>query len=281
MLQRFIGIGAQKCASSWMHDILADHPQVDVASTKEVDFFSHRYELGLRWYEGQFVPHDASTVRGEISPSYFHEPSATERALAYDPSLKILASLRDPVERALSQHRHLARLGLLPADDLRFETALATNPTYVEQGLYHRHLARWIQAFGRDRVHVVLMDDIERDRVAVARDLYRFLGIDADHRSAALDLRSNPSYVLRSGGLDHSIRWLRNSLSAMGAGALWRSIGDMGLRNAYRRVNRRDSGAVLPPPDAACLGALRRRFHDDTQRLAGLIDRDLTTWMAP
>lgn len=279
MTERFIGIGAQKCASSWMHDILADHPQVGVPATKELDFFSHRHEFGYRWYEGQF-PHSAALrMRGEISPSYFHEPAATARAQDYDRSMRILVSLRDPVERALSQHRHLARLGLLPPDDLTFETALANNPTYVDQGRYFAHLSRWIDTFGPERVHVVLMEDIRQDPAAVARHLYQFLGVDDTHQPAALRETSNPSYVPRSRALELSVRLVRGGIQRLGLGGAWKRVGDSGLRGAYRSLNRRRSEDVLPPPAPTTLDELRERMAPDLEKLSRLIRRDLSTWM--
>lgn len=275
----FIGIGAQKAATSWLHDILCDHPQVVVPVGKELDFFSYRYENGLRWYEGQF-PHRAGACEcGEISPSYLHEPGVIGRVRQYNPAMRVIVSLRDPVERALSQHRHLVRLGVVAPGDRRFETALAANPTYVDQGRYYHHLSRWVEAFGRERLHVVLVEDLREDRAAVARGLYRFLGVDAGHIPAALDTLSNESYVPRSASLERSASAVRTSLEGIGAGRLWRAIGDTGLRKLYRRVNRQPSSRVIPPVPAEVVRELRMTFREDTQRLAELIQRDLSAWM--
>lgn len=280
MLVNFIGVGAQKCASSWVYDVLADHPQAAVPDIKELDFFSYHYERGMRWYEAQF---GAAALRaravGEISPSYLHEAGVVERAKAYNPRLRILVSLRDPVERALSQHRHLARLGLLPAEELQFEPALQTNPTYVEQGCYHRHLKRWIDAFGSERVHVILMEDIESSPIDVVRALYAFLDIDKGHTPAALHQKSNPSYLVRSRVADRTVRLVRNTLTQAGLRRAWQRLGDTGLRHAYRKLNRQPSHAVLPPPRPETLVALRQRFAPEVERLSVLINRDLSAWL--
>ena len=98
MKPNFIG-NCQKCASSWLYDILADHPQVGVSEKKELDFFTQHYDNGHAWYERHF-PHSSNIeVVGEISPSYFHEASAPARAKAFRSDARILVSLRDPVER--------------------------------------------------------------------------------------------------------------------------------------------------------------------------------------
>src|SRR5450432_1780443 len=67
----YVGIGAQKCASTWLHSILAEHPEVAVPEVKEVDFFSYRYDYGYQWYERCFRSSKPARARGEISPSYF------------------------------------------------------------------------------------------------------------------------------------------------------------------------------------------------------------------
>src|SRR3954453_17151561 len=163
----YVGIGAQKCASTWLHRILAEHPEIAVPADKEMDFFSYRYDHGNQWYERCFAVEGTARVRGEISPSYFCEPAVPERVARYMPDAKILLSLRDPVERALSNHRHEVREGHLTGSDLSFETGLANNPMYVEQGLYATHLKSWLRHFAQADILVVLMEDIETDPLAI------------------------------------------------------------------------------------------------------------------
>lgn len=274
----FLGIGAQKCASSWVHDILADHPEVAVPKTKEVDFFSYRFEYGFRWYESHWADRPDAQSTGEVSPSYFHEPGVVERARSYRPDLKVVVSLRDPVERALSQHRHLVRLGRVPGHDLSFESALTTNPTYIDQGRYFTHLSRWIQAFGVRNVHVMLMDDIRRDPADVARGLYRFLGISERHRSRALRHVSNESFVPRHQMLERAVGGLRVGMERIGAGTAWRLFGQTGARTVYRKLNRLPSAAVIPPPSAKTLAQLRSELASEMNLLGELLNRDIGHW---
>ncbi len=278
MKPNFIGIGAQKCASSWLYDILADHPEAAVSATKELDFFSYHYERSYAWYERQFPDKPGARAIGEISPSYFNEASVPERARLFAPEARILLSLRDPVERALSQHRHLVRIGYVEGPDYSFETALANNPSYVEQGRYATHLGRWLACFPRERIHVVLMDDIKKDAEAAACGVYAFLGIDPNHRSAALHERSNSSYVVRHRGLGNTVDALRGMAGRAGLGPVWRSVARLGVQRLYRRLNRKPSEAVIPAPRPETLERLRLTFREDVRALEGLLGRGLPTW---
>ena len=279
MKPNFIGIGAQKCASSWLYDILADHPEAAVSATKELDFFSYHYERSYAWYERQFPEKPGAMAIGEISPSYFNEASVPERVKLYSPDLRILLSLRDPVERALSQHRHLVRIGYVQGPDYSFETALANNPSYVEQGRYAVHLERWLSCFPRERIHVVLMDDIKKDAEAAARGVYAFLGIDPDHRSVALHERSNPSYVVRHRGLGNAVDALRSMADHAGLGPVWRGLGRVGAQRLYRKLNRKPSEAVIPVAHSDTVGHLKDLFRDDILCLQSMLCVDLKTWL--
>ncbi len=275
----FIGIGAQKCASSWLYDILADHPEAALSETKELDFFSYRYEQGYHWYESQFPDKPGAKAVGEISPSYFNEASVPERARLYSPDLRILLSLRDPVERALSQHRHLIRIGMVPGPDYRFEPALADNPSYVEQGRYATHLSRWLESFPENQVLVVLMEDIRKDPEVTARKVYEFLGIDSGHRSAALHEKSNPSYAVRSHVLDSIICTLRGTANKLGMGSAWQGLGRIGFQKLYRGMNRKPSSAVIPPALPETIESLKQRFNQETLKLQEMLGRDLSKWL--
>ena len=240
----FIGIGAQKCASTWLFDIIDTHPQASLSSHKELDFFSRYFDYGYQWYERNFAGCEGNAI-GEISPSYFNCYEAPERVKAYAPDAKILLSLRHPVERALSNHRHDVRIGLLAGDDLRLKTALANNPSYVEQGLYSRHLQRWRDVFPEDQILVLLMEDIVVDAAATARRVYRFLDLDEEHCSPSLSERSNESYVYRSAKLEASKNWVRDMARGIGGEKVWQALGETGLTNWYRRNNRLPSSAAV------------------------------------
>lgn len=278
MKPNFIGIGAQKCASSWLYDILADHPEVAVSEKKELDFFSYNYERGYTWYDQQFPEKPGARAIGEVSPSYFNEASVPERVRLFSPDLRILLSLRNPVERALSQHRHLVRIGYVPGPDYSFESSLANNPSYVEQGCYATHLKRWLSFFPQHQIHVVLMEDIKKDPEKAARNVYAFLDVDANHRSIALHERSNPSYVVRHRRLGNAVDALREAANRAGMASIWRGIGRMGAQRLYRGVNRMPSEAVIPAPKSETLCRLREVFREEVSVLEAMIGRNLESW---
>lgn len=275
MKPTFIGIGAQKCASSWLYRILEDHPDVCLSERKELDFFSYFYDNGYQWYENHFRCGSAAKAIGEISPSYFHDYLAPARAAAYDRELKVIVSLRDPVERALSHHKHLIRLGLYKGPDLSFEAGLRRNPMYVEQGLYAKHLAHWFAAFPERQVLVVFMDDIRTDADAVVKQVYGFLGIAEDHKPAALYIKANPSYVVRSRALDRLVKTCRSTAKRLGLQSLWRALGGTPLRRLYEVSNRVESDAVIPPILPETLVALHEIFDPEIRRLGQMTGRTL------
>lgn len=275
----YVGIGAQKCASTWLHRILAEHPEVAVPEVKEVDFFSYRYDHGYQWYERCFGSGKPARARGEISPSYFSEPAVPERVARYVPQARILLSLRDPVERALSNHRHEVRVGHLAGPDFSFETGLHNNPMYVEQGCYATHLRNWLRYFSRADILVVLMEDIEAAPEAVCAKVYRFLGVDDRYVPTGLSSRYNPSFATRWSPLGAVKDTIYGATRLPGLRWLWDVAAHSGLRSAYRGINNVPSSAVIPPPGAQTLLELRERFAPEIRELETMIGRSLATWL--
>ncbi len=275
----FIGVGAQKCASTWLYRILKEHPQVCVGEEKEIDFFSYHFDHGHQWYEQQFAACADRPCMGEISPSYFCEPAVPERLSGYAPSARILLSLRDPVQRALSNHRHEIRVGHFCGSDLSFEAGLANNPMYVEQSRYATHLKRWLEYFPKGQILVVLMEDIDKDPLAVARSVYKFLGIDGNYVPEVLSKRINRSYANRSRRLANIKDSIYKGTRAAGLGWVWRLGDAVGLKALYRRINTMPSEAAIPAPDPAVLADLRRQLTPEINELSALIGRPLDTWI--
>ena len=90
MKPTFIGLGGQKCASSWLYMIFSDHPDAFVSSPKELNFFSAFYDRGAQWYESHFTDAVGRQAVGEISPSYLPDWNAAPRAYAYNADFRIV-----------------------------------------------------------------------------------------------------------------------------------------------------------------------------------------------
>lgn len=271
-----IGIGAQKCASSWIHAVLAAHPQSAVAGAKELDFFSYYFDRGYRWYEDLFAHARQADILFENSPSYFHDPRTPERVAGYDPQMKIVALLRDPVERAYSNHLHEVIKGHIP--NLSFEEGLANNPSYLEQSRYSTHLGRWLDVFPREQVLVLLAEDVRADAAAQARRVYEFMGIDPDFTTGILTERRNESDRAKFG-------WLRTALRAQGD-----RMRGMGLEEPLIRLkklppfrqllqfNSVDIRGEVPAMLPETRQRLTDELGDEITGLARLLGRDPVEW---
>jgi hypothetical protein len=167
---------------------------------------------------------------------------------------------------------------VISGPDLSFETGLENNPSYLEQGLYATHLARWLDQFGLDNTLVVLMDDIRSDAMGVASNIYRFLGVSVKHHSFALMEKSNPSYAVRNRGLEDAVKFIRSSAKRIGLKWVWAGIGNTGLRRFYRTMNRTASETVIPEPKPETLARLRKEFATEVDALEKLLGRDLSAW---
>ena len=277
-LPTFVGIGAQKCASTWIYDVLRDHPQVRLSECKELDFFSYHYDRGYQWYERQFAGPGDTDVVGEVSPSYFHEPAVPERLRTYLPQAKVVVSLRDPVERALSHHRHAVRVGDIVGNDLSFESALASNPMYLEQGCYATHLRRWFNHYPREQILVLLYEDIANEPVEAAQRIYRFLGVNPEHRSVSLEKRSNVSHVSPYVALEKTRKALRGAVRSVGLEKAWEWSAGLGVRRLYHQLNRRPSNEAIPPVAERTVDELRSFFQDEIVQLEQLIGRQMAGW---
>jgi len=189
-LPDFLIIGAQKAGTTALYAYLREHPAIAGPPWKEVSFFDRHYRRGAAWYRGNFPNRlylrrvrartAARPIVGEASPSYLFHPLAPERVAALVPNVRLIALVRNPIDRALSHYHHEVALGREP---LSFEDALAAedsrmhgelermldpsyfshawwNYTYVSRGLYAEQVERWVEHFTRERLLIVPSDDL-------------------------------------------------------------------------------------------------------------------------
>ncbi|WP_299684360.1 sulfotransferase domain-containing protein [uncultured Tateyamaria sp.] len=269
----FIGIGAQKSASTWLYGVLQQCPDVRVSDDKEVDFFSYYFDRGYEWYERSFVGAEDRAHRGEISPSYLIHPGAPFRAAQYNPDMQVFVTLRDPVDRAYSNHLHEARKGHISGANLSFETALENNPLYRDQGRYAHHLSGWFDHFPREQIHVMFQEDIHVDRAKAARQVTDALGLEplADF----LDLRANESVRYRNAAMGETLWKIGNFARRNGLGKVAELAKSLPGIRQMRQANREEMREVVAPMDPGTAESLTGFYQEDVAALEALLGRSV------
>jgi len=199
-LPNLLVIGAMKCGTSALHEMLDRHPQVQMAAGKELNFFlgpkrppevdpdewwrHGQWHRGVDWYARQF---DADTpVRGESSPGYTDpaHPEAARRIREVVPDVRFVYLVRDPLARACSQWRHHVRDGTEPRPVE--EALLDPGSQYVARSRYLERLMPFLGRFDEEQVLVVVQ---ERLRAHPDRELRRVLA----HAGADPELLPEPA----------------------------------------------------------------------------------------
>jgi len=221
----FLVIGAKRGGTTSLYYDLLRHPQVVPLfpsarrvpfkrdDTKGVHYFDKHHERGPVWYRSHFPSVLArrsagpGAVTGEASPYSLHHPLAAERAATLLPDLRLVALLRDPVERTYSHYREQVRNGV---EQLSFEDALAAEPdrtagavqaladgtlrvsaphedqSYAAQSAYDVQLPRWLARFPRERLLVLLSEDYYRDPQTSLGLVAAHLGLPASPAPSAV-----------------------------------------------------------------------------------------------
>jgi Sulfotransferase domain len=201
----FIVIGAQKGGTTSLWQYLRGHPSIAMPALKEAPFFTGghatepgAFEVFLANHLGD-APRDA--LLGKATPGYMKGVEDTDveeiarRISAQLPSVKLIALLRDPIERAVSHYRMSVRRGI---EDRSFDAAAEdsleggqlaagrSRPTetnsYFAQGEYGRVLRAYRAHFPADRLHVEQTRDLEREPEGVLDRVLRFLGLPGEYR---------------------------------------------------------------------------------------------------
>ena len=292
-------VGAPKCATTSMAEALSRHPSVFMSPVKEPHRFGEDLpELRVRTlmsssdYVELFRRATDEPVLAESSVWTMRSASAAREIQAFEPDARIIIMLRDPVDMIASLHGELCRAGVEDILDLRAALDAESDrragrriPPGVErhgQLLYSdavsfsEQVQRFIDEFGRAAVHVVLYDEVRADPSLVMTRVQRFLEIE--ERSEVRLVRSNPGRVVRSARLqrfarqDGGVRRVTRRLVPAGA----RPRLARGVVEAIEHVNLDRS--VRPTLPADLEAELRERCRDGVERLAMVLQLDLSAW---
>jgi hypothetical protein len=189
----FILAGAQKSGTTALHYFLAKHPNITMGDQQEIHFFDNDAMFVARVDYEQLHKHypllAPSTIAGDCTPSYIYHEPASERIWNYNPRIKLLILLRNPVERAFAHwnmQRFKGREPLDFFDAVREEkTRIAGAPptevrrfAYIDRGFYAGQLERLFKFFPREQVKVVKSEEFREKPRETLASIFSFLGLN-------------------------------------------------------------------------------------------------------
>jgi len=287
----FFIVGAPKCGTTSMVEYLHQHPQIYMPKMKDLYFFGkdldvHRAAPTEEEYLAYFAEAGNAVHAGESSVQYIRSTSAPQEIADYCEAPRIMIMLRNPVDFLYSYQGQLVYH--LEEDILDFEEAMRAQADraagrrlpakcapsklqYFKLAAFDEHVARWFDVFGREPVHVVLMDDMRADMPGVYRRALEWLGVDADftpsfERTNEKRWLTAPS-VLK---LFRRVPVVRTAVMKIVPKGMRRKAG-----NAISKATRVPERKPMSP---AFHAELLEHFRPSIERLSELLQRDLSHW---
>jgi hypothetical protein len=282
----FFIIGAPKCGTTSLASWLSEHPGIFMSPLKEPNYFNTdeqvRFRPSEKRYESLFKLSNEQHRRiGEASTRYFASRQAIKNILDYSPDARFVVMLRNPIEMAPSLHEQTVFKGDEDVDDFeqawQLQGARAEGKNIpadcVEPGLCQygyicelgRHLERTLKLVDRSRVHVILLDDLRADSLAVYRQLLVFLDVPDDGRKQFPVL--NAAKEVRSRWLFHLTR------------ALWLLKSKLGVNRSFGIAAQNQLNRARKPITEAMRKELSEYFSADVRKLETILHRDFSAWL--
>ncbi|MEP6514646.1 sulfotransferase domain-containing protein [Microcoleus vaginatus] len=196
----FIIIGAQKGGTTSLYNYLIQHPQIAPATQKEIHYFDLNFDKTWEWYCSQFPqpPTAENLLTGEASPYYIFHPQVPQRIYDLCPKVKIIALLRNPVDRAISHYYYYIKIGY---ETLSLEEAIAAEPerlkgeiekllanptyysyehqhhSYLTRGIYADQLPAWMKLFPKSQISIIKSEDLYSNPAKICNSVLEFLDL--------------------------------------------------------------------------------------------------------
>jgi len=280
MLPNFIIIGSAKAGTTSLYKYLGQHPDIFMSAIKETNFFATDDPLikkerpsfpfpvkTIEEYQALFSGVTSETAIGEASPIYFESPLAAQNIHSKIPQVKLILSLRNPVQRAFSGYLMHALYG----NNIGPVTIESFDPEqrYVQAGLYSEGVDRYLKQFGSAQLKVLLFEELIKNTSSVLSDIFQFLNISSSfevNTTEKHNIASYPKYKFIN-------RLLMND-------SLRNRFADYIPRSAkqFAKTLLKKNETDKPKLTDEIIEFLKKYYLADINRLEDLIDKDLSSW---
>lgn len=301
-LPNFLIFGVQKAGTTSIYNYLCEHPQVYMSPLKETEFMGQpplsdaayaamsdeqkktrggrNKILRIEDYRALFDGVSDEVAIGEASPNYlFLYERAVPQIQKYVPDAKLIAILRNPVERAYSDYLMHVRDLVGNQKPLAEQVRMSGESSFtLLKGKYSEGLTRFIEAFGAERVKVFLYDELKEDSDRFMKNLYAFIGVDPTFE-VNTKRKQQTAQVPKNQSMNKLLR-TENPLRSMARTALRRVLSEekrQELRSRLIAANSKGKDALPLSPEDRTL--LKNYYKEDILKVQDLLNRDLSRWL--
>lgn len=265
MRPNFLLIGAARSGTTWIANNLSEHPDIYLPPQKELHFFDKDYQKGIAYYEQYFRNKNQKRI-GEATPAYLYFPQIPNLIQKHLPDVKLIAALRNPIDRAYSHYLNLiAKNKRKDKNHLgSFEDELQKNPRLIEEGCYYEMLSRYDRIFPEENILVLIYEDMLTDPIQFMKKIYAFLEVDTSFIPSLTDQRLNASSTKLG---KHQILYSLHRLL----------LKKLNLKKAAAYVENLNAKPV-PTMKTETRNYLRSIYSEQVELLEKRINRDLAIW---
>jgi hypothetical protein len=274
MLPSFLGIGAARCGSTWLHAVLKTHENILVPNkTKEIRYFNKYYHRGEHWYETFFDEGTRSSVIravGEVTPHYMYSYDVPERIYRMGTVKTLICIVRNPLDRLYSAYGLHVNQGFRGS----FERFVEHAHTAIDYCNYAKYLRNFLEYYDKSQICLLIFEDAVSNIENTKDTLAGFLRVPAAGFSTqAMREKANFSYNPRhplfnkfarrtvDGLRDRNLHWLVNAGAALG------------LRTMLTRRSQK-----LDPMKPTTRAQLFEKLLPSIEHLEAMFDVDLRRW---
>ena len=283
----FFIVGAPKSGTTSLYHYLSEHPQVEMSSQKEPNYFSDKaiHNQGMYYvknrvntldkYESLFAQKE-SVVYGECSVSYLFYENVAEDIKKYNPNAKIIIMLRNPIERAFSHYLMDYRLGLISdsfeniiAKKSKHKNAHLFYQQYIKVSKYAKQIQRYLDFFEKENILFVDYEDFKKNGSEIVFQVYDFLNISTEF-GANINTKYNAFKMPKNNGIRfiYSFVFLRKILTYLLPKYL--------VNNIIVFLFKVDTKPELSMETRSLLIKI---FKDDIKKLEEILSNDYLKWI--
>lgn len=295
----FFILGAAKCGTTFIYDLLKTHPDICMSIPKEPFFFEAEYEKGLEYYWNKYFSNwKGQKEIGEARHRNLYLPYVANRIKEIAPDAKLIISLRNPVDRAYSHWWFWYSMG---KENLLFEDAIYEDikriekginfegekgaiqwcnnldfkygknefRTYIDSGYYSRQIMRYKKLFPSEQIKILFLEDFVDKYTEVILEVFEFLEVDLIN---VTKIRSRQNASISRGAM-----WLKEALKSL-CGEKIANFLPLSIINALLKLLSKININNKKPMNPATRKDLINHYYKYNRELEKITGRDLTHW---